>query len=123
MKNIPEKIPALIYYSIAAGSLVCAITIFFTKSGIGEQSHIWMELAAGQVLAALMCIWCARDYEKTAPVRFFTMFYYFMTAGIHWMEYFRDENTAFDALKFSVPFFALVTAEIVICKLVKPEQK
>lgn len=119
MKNILEKIPALIYYGVAISSWICAVTIFVTKSGYSENSHIWMELAAGQILAGLMCIWCARDYEKTIAVRFFTMFYFGLTAFLHWLEYFRDEMTLFNALKFSVPFVLLFVAEIIICKLVK----
>jgi hypothetical protein len=121
MKNLPEKIPALIYYAVAAGSWICAISIFYTKFNAGEYRHIWMELAAGQILAGLMCIWCARDYTKTIAVRFFTMFYFALTAINHWIEYFFNASTAFDALKFSVPVIALIFAEIVICKLVRKE--
>lgn len=113
-----KKIPAWIYYITGASGLGMCLWMFLSHFTT-EASHPWLELGAGWMLAGLLCIWCGMDYNRSPVIRFFCMLFFGLIAFIHWLEFFRGHLPVYVPITQSLPFVLLISAELIICNLVK----
>jgi hypothetical protein len=122
MKTLLSKIPAFLYYLVAAGSLLGGIFFFYRNLSNPGENHLEMELASALVFVGMVCAWCARDYERSAALRFFVMVFFGLIALVHWLDYFRGNLTISSPMYNSLPLLGLTAAEIIICNLRKANE-
>ncbi len=113
-----KKIPAWIYYGTGISGLGMFVWMFVSHFD-DEFSHPWLELGTGWMLAGLLCIWCGKDYNRSPVIRFFCMLFFGMIGFIHWLEFFRGFLHLYVPVTQSIPFVLLISAELIICNLVK----
>lgn len=113
-----KKFPAWFYYFTGVAGLAKSLWTFVRHFN-DVTAQPWLELGAGWMLAGLLCIWCGMDYNRSPMVRFFCMLFYGWVSFIYWLQFARGGVPVHVSIILTLPFLLLISAEFIICKLIK----